>query len=666
VEAQGTIVDNKFEIESQIGSGGFGCVYRARQLHFDRVVALKIFHDVLTETQYVQRFEREAKIISLMQQRNVVRFYGFGVWQKSLYLAMEFIEGESLEKLLAREKRLSSADSILIIKQVLEALKAAHAQGVVHRDLKPTNIMISLRGGLYEVTVIDFGLAKAIGQDITAEGAAVGSVLYMSPEQCCGRDVDFRSDIYAAGCVLQTCLTGLPPFSDENSIVVMRSHVQDTALSLEQVCPDVHFSDGLQWVLNGSLQKDRDQRYQSAADMLQDLELLEAGRVSEMAAKNIVAPAVKSRKYPLQFKLGHSRAVVLAAMIVLSGVALTCYFANRGSNSYELYRRAMAANLNPHTASRQAVRELDLFVQSIIRNQRPGDKLTDEQLIDLYGFECGLKLFNYHSFCSEIENIAQRGAELSLEKGIYRFSTFQCAHAAVSLLSARDYYDKAQEFGEKFTNIPCPAEAEVEKMLLYKDMAAAAFYRGDNSAALRYIKFVRDCKTKEWYAEENAALKGEIALKSGDIVAAKEEFGKAVALGEQSPPQGRTALGLARAAVYGNDWKTAAQLVADYRTDQNHKEFTPLLSVMLARQGKWDEAETHMNKCLDVIEAEPYRFYQFWVDTDVPVFLKLAEQNSRTDIAKRIGSRFDKLRYIKKPGNIYDRSNYAIEEFLRK
>ncbi len=276
--APGTIIDNKFRIIARIGAGGMGTVFSAEQIELNRTVALKVLADTgPLDEESTARFLQEAQIISQLHHKNIVSIYAFGQFADSPYIAMEFVAGNSLQSLLQDNKPL---DVQFILKtgiQICAALSHAHKNGIVHRDLKPANIMLATSG---DVTVIDFGFAKVFQADaarrqqqLTEAGCAVGSILYMSPEQCQGNAVDGRADIYGLGCVLYHCLTGHPPFDGDHSVSIMFKHVNDNAPRLVGANTELEQVAEIQRILDMAMARDVGSRYQSADEMLQDLSL---------------------------------------------------------------------------------------------------------------------------------------------------------------------------------------------------------------------------------------------------------------------------------------------------------------------------------------------------------------------------------------------------------
>jgi serine/threonine-protein kinase len=224
----------RYRFESELGRGGMGTVYRARDLRLPRMVAIKMLHTSLTNDYGVLRFQKEIEIASQLQHPNIVRLYDSGVADGRLYYVMEYLEGESLRDMLKREPQLSVDDALKITREVGEALQYAHDHGIVHRDVKPENIIIA-DGRAH---VVDFGLARAISaadaERLTASGLAVGTPHYMAPEQGAGeRNVGPLADQYALACVLYEMLTGEPPFTGPSAAAIALRHVSETPVKLQ-------------------------------------------------------------------------------------------------------------------------------------------------------------------------------------------------------------------------------------------------------------------------------------------------------------------------------------------------------------------------------------------------------------------------------------------------
>lgn len=278
-----TILDDKYRIRGTIGSGGMGIVYEALQADMDRLVALKLLTYAPSDDQNeLKRFEREAIILSRLSHPNIVQFHAYGMWRIYPYLAMEKLSGISLHEFLADyETGIDAGLALKIAIEVCLALEHAHEVGVLHRDIKPSNIILTSPHNLDKpsLKVIDFGLARLTGVDgqqkLTQTGKAMGSVMYMSPEQCVGGDVNARVDIYAVGCLLYECLTGQPPFLADNGVAVMFQHINEPVSKSERFN---WLTPKTQALIQRCMAKKPKDRYANAADLRTDLEdLLKSG-----------------------------------------------------------------------------------------------------------------------------------------------------------------------------------------------------------------------------------------------------------------------------------------------------------------------------------------------------------------------------------------------------
>jgi serine/threonine-protein kinase len=244
----GKTLDGKYYIEAKIGEGGMGAVYRGRHLLMDTQLAIKVLHpSLVSDATSVARFQREAQAMARIRHPNAIAVTDFGITEDQVnYIVMELFEGESLRKVLEREKKLPYATAISIARQVCEALEAAHRSGVIHRDIKPENIFLSAQpDGSYFAKVIDFGIAKIVtdtskgGPPLTRQGMIIGSPHYLSPEQCTGQELDARSDIYSLGIVLFEMLTGQVPFTAMTPVAVALLHANEPPPSLRKFNPEI-------------------------------------------------------------------------------------------------------------------------------------------------------------------------------------------------------------------------------------------------------------------------------------------------------------------------------------------------------------------------------------------------------------------------------------------
>jgi len=268
----GSVIADRYHVIRKLGEGGMGQVYLAEHVKMGRMSAIKVMTQALAnDIDAVGRFNREAANASKMSHPNIAAIYDFGETPEGLiYLAMEFVEGESLTKLCEALGALPAPRAADIARQVASALEAAHERGIVHRDLKPDNIMISRgRDGADLVKVVDFGIAKAAegaGQKVTRTGLVVGTPEYMSPEQLTGDTLDGRSDLYALALVTFNMLTGMLPFTGQTTQEALLKRLTDRPLSLAEARSDLVWPPALQAVLDRALSRLASDRYQHASE----------------------------------------------------------------------------------------------------------------------------------------------------------------------------------------------------------------------------------------------------------------------------------------------------------------------------------------------------------------------------------------------------------------
>jgi DNA-binding NarL/FixJ family response regulator/tRNA A-37 threonylcarbamoyl transferase component Bud32 len=263
-----TIFNEKYLIESLIGTGGVGAVYKARHLYIDRTVAIKVLHPELTDDPLLMRgFQREGTAVANLHHKNIVNVYDFGLSEdRQPFLVMEYVDGTSMYEIIAEKKRFDPLHALQLFTQVCEGLAAAHEHGIVHCDLKPSNILIAGTHGNEVVKLVDFGLVqilprKSLGQlQVTEKYIVSGTPNYMSPEQCLGKPMDGRSDIYSLGCVLFEALTGEPVFNATTAMAIFSKHLYAEAPTLRSVCPQGVFCNELELLVASMLSKDLDER----------------------------------------------------------------------------------------------------------------------------------------------------------------------------------------------------------------------------------------------------------------------------------------------------------------------------------------------------------------------------------------------------------------------
>ncbi len=273
----GSVVADRYLILKRIGEGGMGQVYLAEHVKMKRKSAVKVMHQGMVHDQdAIQRFNREASNASSIQHPNVAAIYDFGETADGLiYLAMEFVDGEPLTKIIERQGALPAVRAAEITRQTSEALEAAHEMGIVHRDLKPDNIMVARgRAGEDVVKVVDFGIAKAMSNDeqkVTKTGLAIGTPEYMSPEQLGGDQLDSRTDIYSLGLVAFNMFTGQLPFPAVTSREALIMRLTEKPRTLAEITPDVQWPEEMQWVMDRALSNHPGERYQHVNQFGRDL-----------------------------------------------------------------------------------------------------------------------------------------------------------------------------------------------------------------------------------------------------------------------------------------------------------------------------------------------------------------------------------------------------------
>lgn len=296
----------QYRVDDVLGGGGMGVVFRAYQETVDRHVALKLLPpELASDETNILRLEREAKALAKLNHPNVVTTFDFGLTPSGqAYLVMELVAGKSLKEVLDDVGVLDPDRALRIFIQIAEAMRFAHVQGIVHRDLKPHNVMLSTVPMPDFVKVLDFGIVKVAqeSQQLTQIGEVMGSPLYMSPEQCTGKAVDLRTDIYSLGVLMYQSLTGKFPFQGINLPDTVQKKCKDPIPTFEETAPELVFPNGLEDIVRRTLHVDPAKRYQTMAHLKEALELLLQTIAADSASmfRPSYAPAASTLALPPQ------------------------------------------------------------------------------------------------------------------------------------------------------------------------------------------------------------------------------------------------------------------------------------------------------------------------------------------------------------------------------
>ena len=314
--AQGTIVGHRYRIIDLIGTGGMAHVYRAVNLSSRKVVAIKVLKDEFrNDAEFLRRFEREARAVLHLSHENIVRAYDIGETDGLPYIVLEFVDGRTLKDILDDNGPMPARIAVALAVQVLDALGAAHAAGIIHRDVKPQNVIVMQSG---KVKLMDFGIAREVDANtVTFAGSTVlGSVHYLSPEQAKGLPVTEGSDLYSAGIMLYEMLTGRVPFDGDSSVAIALKHISDTPVPPIELSSKI--SPALNDVILRALNKDVNRRYSSASEMSAHLRRALKEPTGDFA-RFIPTQKTQTQKKPSQKKKAHGAlkiGLVVGALIL--------------------------------------------------------------------------------------------------------------------------------------------------------------------------------------------------------------------------------------------------------------------------------------------------------------------------------------------------------------
>lgn len=371
----------KYEILDEIGSGGMGTVYRVRQIMLNKICALKVIPAESVNDVLISRFQQEAKLMAALDHASLGRILDFGTYQNQPYMVMELIDGKPLNKMISTGP-LQPEEAVEIFGQVLEALSHAHKRGVLHRDVKPSNIMIKqLDKGTPRAILLDFGIAKKFDtpddadpsersktQGLTRTGEMIGSPLYMSPEQARGEKMTERADLYSLGCALFESLTGTPPLVGKSTVDTLILHMEEQAPTLKEASLGKEFPAGLERVVSTLLAKDPGKRYQTADEAKRALSLA----LTSSAA--ILEPTYNKPQFVVNPWL-----LILAAVSLISTISIAAYLTIQG----ELALRK--TTLPPADTDKIKLDTTTLAVADglLLQQSDPDDESEDDEVVQL-------------------------------------------------------------------------------------------------------------------------------------------------------------------------------------------------------------------------------------------------------------------------------------------
>jgi serine/threonine protein kinase/tetratricopeptide (TPR) repeat protein len=382
----GSILASRYQIIQELGKGGMGSVYQVIDNELDEQVALKLLKpEIAADEETIERFRNELKLARKISHKNVCRMYHLGKIEDTQYITMEYVPGEDLKSLIRKIGQLPVAKAVSIAQQVCEGLAEAHKLGVVHRDLKPQNIMIDDEGN---ARIMDFGIARSIrSKGITEAGVMIGTPEYMSPEQVEGMEIDHRSDIYSLGVILYEMVTGRVPFEGDTTISIALKHKKDTPPNPREFNAQV--PEDLSWLILRCMEKDKERRYQEAKELFSELgetgkEKPETKRISEMEWKNSIAVLpfadLSPQKDQEYFCDGLSEEIINALTKIkdLRVVARTSAFSFKGE---KMDVRDIGQKLNVETVLEGSVRKAGnrLRITSQLINVADGYHLWSEK-----------------------------------------------------------------------------------------------------------------------------------------------------------------------------------------------------------------------------------------------------------------------------------------------
>jgi serine/threonine-protein kinase len=371
VTVLGTLLGGRYRLDAEIGRGGMSTVYRAFDTVLERAVAIKLMHrEIASDSDQLERFRREARSVARLNHPHIVTVIDAGEEPAEdgvggmPYIVLEYVEGETLKQLIQRQGSLEVTEAIAYSIEIARALGAAHERMIVHRDIKPQNVLISEEGG---AKITDFGIARTLTEEgLTVDGRVLGTTDYVSPEQALGQPVTGQSDLYSLGIVLYEMLTGQVPFTGETPVAVAMRHVREQVPDVQQLRPGV--SAATASVVDRAVAKDLDYRYSDAAHMIADLEevlAVEAARsgqaTGEVTSVLRTLPGAARRRLPWRMRHPARWAASLALLAAIVAIAIVAASLQTHSGTGVAPNVHSSAGLQPVALSQTAAHDYNPF-----------------------------------------------------------------------------------------------------------------------------------------------------------------------------------------------------------------------------------------------------------------------------------------------------------------
>jgi serine/threonine-protein kinase len=372
----GTLLNDRYRLDAHVGAGGMSMVYRAFDTVLERPVAIKLMHrEVAAHADQLERFRREARAVAQLNHPHIVTVIDAGEDQGVPYIVFEYVEGETLKERIRRTGRLAIPEAVAYAIEIARALECAHEGGIVHRDVKPQNVLVDPEG---RAKITDFGIARTLSEEgLTADGRVLGTTDYVSPEQALGHPVTGQSDLYSLGIVLFEMLTGSVPFGGENQVAVAMRHVREQVPDVQTRRPEV--SSALAAVVDRATSKSLERRYPDADTMLGDLEealAIETARAGQATGEATAVlqtlPARARRRLPLRMRHGRLAALVLVpALLVAAAVVVAVVVSRTHSGTGGESNVPASPQLSAISLSQNAAHDYNPYDPSGVGTQHP-------------------------------------------------------------------------------------------------------------------------------------------------------------------------------------------------------------------------------------------------------------------------------------------------------